>query len=481
MISLKQAAQPLPRNGTVVVEANPFVHRGPIRDPAYFHGRRQELSRAFDLLRQAQSVSILGPRQIGKTSFLFHLAHPTVCQAYGLAPERHCFVYVNCESWGDLARHELLDLLRQEMAEALRRAGHHLELHSSALPAGGYRAFEQAVRTVTAHQIQLVFMLDEFAALSANPHLDAQFFSGLRSLATRYGVAYITVSTEILLELTYSQTSVLSSPFFNFFAQLRLRPFSRSEAEQLLTNLAARGGLGFGQDTLDFLLELAGPHPFYLQLAAYHAFDCVGPGNVTLNETTREEVRRRFLAEVEPHWTYAWRNLSPKARKELALLPLTGQTDIQAVERLCDGGLALRRNEEVAFLSPTFQAFVARQPVPGLLQAPPVILDTEQRIALLAGQPLSLTPTEFDLLACLAGHAGQVIAHQEIEAQVWPGEYIEDPDRLKTGLKTLRRALGNAAGCIQNVRGVGYRFAPPLNESPPNRHSTLLNKKRTLL
>ena len=63
---------------------NPFFHRGPIRDPAYFFGRERETRLLLSLVRNAQSVSVLGQRRIGKSSFVLHAANPLVLQAHGL-------------------------------------------------------------------------------------------------------------------------------------------------------------------------------------------------------------------------------------------------------------------------------------------------------------------------------------------------------------------------------------------------------------
>jgi DNA-binding response OmpR family regulator len=91
-------------------------------------------------------------------------------------------------------------------------------------------------------------------------------------------------------------------------------------------------------------------------------------------------------------------------------------------------------------------------------------LDASQRLALLRGRPLALTPTEFNLLACLVERAGQVVQHRELQSHVWHDEAPLDLDveseRLRTTLRTLRRALGPDADCIHNVRGVGYTFFP---------------------
>jgi predicted AAA+ superfamily ATPase len=67
---------------------NPYFHRGPIRKPEHFFGRSQEVTNALSLLKKNQSVSIVGPRRIGKTSFLLHLAR--VLARYGL-PLDICF------------------------------------------------------------------------------------------------------------------------------------------------------------------------------------------------------------------------------------------------------------------------------------------------------------------------------------------------------------------------------------------------------
>lgn len=442
-----------------MTEANPFFHRGPIRDSAYFFGRYREVGRTLELLRGAQSVSIVGPRRIGKTSLLFQLSNPETRQQHHLPPERFCFVYIDCESWGDLEQNAFYTLLLQEMREALAAVDQPVVLQVSAVESNSYRVFEQAIRTVVGQGIQPVFLLDEFEALSANPHLDAHFFSGLRGLATRHSVAYVTVSTQRLLNLTYAQASTLSSPFFNFFAQIQLRPFPPSEAEALLAGLTNKSGITFTPATVGFLLDLAGPHPFLLQLAAYYAFEVKANKNAPLDDADRKVIRRHFLAEAEPHWIYAWNNLSAEEQKHLALLPLARQSDPEAGQRLEDAGLVQRRDEDFVPLSPAFQAFVIRQSVPGVLQAPPVTLDLEHRIAILCDRSISLTPLEFDLLVCLITHAGQVVSHRELESRVWSDAPVDHADRLKTALKSLRHALGENAGCIQNVRGIGYRFS----------------------
>ena len=150
-------------------------------------------------------------------------------------------MYVDCEPWGWLTAPEVHLSLLEELSEALDAgAAGQLALPSAPL---SYRAFERAIRDVARRGLYITLLLDEFEALGANPHLDADFFSGLRALATRHAISFVTASATPLLELTYTNRGVLSSPFFNFFAQLRLRLFSRTEAEALLSAPAPSTGV----------------------------------------------------------------------------------------------------------------------------------------------------------------------------------------------------------------------------------------------
>jgi len=57
---------------------NPFFYGGRITDPTRFVGRKAELGRIFAALEtahtgQLQSISVVGPRRIGKSALLYHL------------------------------------------------------------------------------------------------------------------------------------------------------------------------------------------------------------------------------------------------------------------------------------------------------------------------------------------------------------------------------------------------------------------------
>ncbi|WP_017592054.1 response regulator transcription factor [Nocardiopsis potens] len=78
------------------------------------------------------------------------------------------------------------------------------------------------------------------------------------------------------------------------------------------------------------------------------------------------------------------------------------------------------------------------------------------------GRPIDLSPTEFRLLAYLAGNAGQVVTRAQILENVWGGEYTGQSQVLETYISYLRRKLDRyGPPLIRTQRGVGYALRAP--------------------
>jgi DNA-binding response OmpR family regulator len=93
----------------------------------------------------------------------------------------------------------------------------------------------------------------------------------------------------------------------------------------------------------------------------------------------------------------------------------------------------------------------------------PLQVDADQHRAWMAGAEVVLSAREFALLECLVRRRGEVITPEDLVRAT----HGLDTDRGDAGallrplVRTLRRKLGYAAGemgCIENVRGVGYRL-----------------------
>jgi len=77
------------------------------------------------------------------------------------------------------------------------------------------------------------------------------------------------------------------------------------------------------------------------------------------------------------------------------------------------------------------------------------------------GEPVKLTPTEYNLLALLIKNAGRVLPYRTLLEQVWGWEYIDDVDYLRVYIWHLRRKLEpdpKNPRYVLTEHGVGYRF-----------------------
>ncbi|MEL7297109.1 MAG: winged helix-turn-helix domain-containing protein [Pseudomonadota bacterium] len=90
-------------------------------------------------------------------------------------------------------------------------------------------------------------------------------------------------------------------------------------------------------------------------------------------------------------------------------------------------------------------------------------LHLDTRDVLLHQQTVSLTTTEFDLLAYLARHAGQVLARETLFKALRGLEYDGLDRSIDVGISRLRKKLndsGETPRRIKTVRGKGYLFVP---------------------
>jgi len=93
-----------------------------------------------------------------------------------------------------------------------------------------------------------------------------------------------------------------------------------------------------------------------------------------------------------------------------------------------------------------------------------VELHPARRLVLKSGEPVHLTPKEFDLLHYLMSHAGLPITHSRLLHVVWGSEYANQVEYLRTFVRQLRKKLEDDAGnpkYLLTDSHVGYRFVDP--------------------
>ena len=85
-------------------------------------------------------------------------------------------------------------------------------------------------------------------------------------------------------------------------------------------------------------------------------------------------------------------------------------------------------------------------------------IDAASHRVFVNSEEVPLTPTEFRLLAALAGAPDRVLSRQSLLADVWGMQPNLETRTVDTHIKRLRVKLGQAARLIETVRGIGYRF-----------------------
>src|SRR5690606_14725226 len=81
-------------------------------------------------------------------------------------------------------------------------------------------------------------------------------------------------------------------------------------------------------------------------------------------------------------------------------------------------------------------------------------LDAGARRVWITGDEIHLTPTEFDLLVCLAAAPGDVLSRERLLAEVWGWAEASGTRTVDSHVKGLRAKIG--ADRIRTVHGVGY-------------------------
>jgi two-component system KDP operon response regulator KdpE len=90
-----------------------------------------------------------------------------------------------------------------------------------------------------------------------------------------------------------------------------------------------------------------------------------------------------------------------------------------------------------------------------------LVVDLNQRQVSVNGQPVSLTPTEYDLLRTLVRHAGKVLTHDQLLRAVWGTAYESETHMLQVNISNLRRKIEPnpvRPSYIITEPGVGYRL-----------------------
>ena len=93
-------------------------------------------------------------------------------------------------------------------------------------------------------------------------------------------------------------------------------------------------------------------------------------------------------------------------------------------------------------------------------------VDVDGRRVRRHGEVIHLTPTEFDLLVCLAERPGRVLTRERLLVDVWGYRDGSGARTVDSHVRALRRKLGDDV--VRTVHGVGYGLGEPNAEGTPD-------------
>lgn len=305
---------------------NPFIYGKPVPHE-YFVGREEEVTACFNTLAGPVrgSVAISGGSRVGKTSLLTYVAQIGAAEGWGQPHTTNRFVLLDCQSISRFSPtrfwHRVLDLLAHQVdtPSLLDKIAHLLtqeDLDSA--------HFEQVLEALHATGQSLVLLLDEFEWVvkkdARNLEATRDFLSGLRALInTTPNVLSLIIATRLPLNvLCQGIVADEGSPFYNNFIFRRLQPFRPHEVEQLIEQVLAHTNVVFDEQDQGYIRQIAGTHPFLVQLAGSLLFEAKSQ-NLPIADQYRS-IGIHFEEQARHHFGQLWDYSSPEEQTLLLLV-----------------------------------------------------------------------------------------------------------------------------------------------------------------
>jgi two-component system, OmpR family, KDP operon response regulator KdpE len=163
-------------------------------------------------------------------------------------------------------------------------------------------------------------------------------------------------------------------------------------------------------------------------------------------------------------WLRMFRGIS-----QVPVVVATARDDEQEIVRTLDAGADdyVVKPFSGAQLDARIRAVLRRGEAPraaGSVVVGDLTIDEASRVAMLGGAPLELSRLEFDLLAYLARHLGEVVTKRQLLNDVWRQPLGGGDKTIDVHVSWLRRKLGETAAApryLHTVRGVGIKLVVP--------------------
>ena len=209
-----------------------------------------------------------------------------------------------------------------------------------------------------------------------------------------------------------------------------------------------------------------------LEAAGYRAIVTADPEEVPrLLETHRPDLVLLDLLLPGMDGIELMRNL-PQLSDRRPVIFLSGYGRDETIARALESGAAdyIVKPFAPAELLARIEAALRRQSKPSRpYRMGKLVIDYDARRVTLAGEPVQLTATEYDLLSALSANAGRVSTYDYLMRRVWRSRRAGNTRIIRVFVRKLREKLGDDAKdptYIFTEPRVGYRMAGPEEEAP---------------
>lgn len=328
---------------------NPYSHMTPIRIAKMFFGRGEAAEYLCNAIIDRQSVAIIGPRRIGKSSLLACIGLPEIQQRVGWDLSQCLLIYLDLEEHLQRTPDSFFTFVCEQLSQQSREKLH-LDIHQES----GADRFSQLLGEMQSQGVHPVLVLDEFDSIVRNQQFNPDFFSFLRAQANAGKVSYITASFATLDRICHS--GIVGSPFFNIFSHHNLGPLTKDAALDLITVPSSEAGCVFTEVEVQFVLEQAGCHPFFIQRMCYFLFKNKSQSSALFD---LKKIIGQVYDELLPHFAYVWDHFDAEQHDQLKREVVQGSTQRKMPE-LSESALFrtfVRTKAKLAYSELNFEIF----------------------------------------------------------------------------------------------------------------------------
>ncbi len=336
----------------VINKKNPYQRGGKITSVEGFVGRQEDVKKIFEAIAYAnqKSISITGERKMGVSSLVYYITHKEVQKHYLRNPDEYIFAYIECPKNPNFTLEEFFLLFYHNLDPSGK-------MTQGIAPT--YDGFRKLLGAIDRTQKCLVLVIDEIDNLAKNESFDIYFFDLLRFVDENYNIIEV-VSSHTPLSIALKGKEYPEKPFSDIFINDSLSHFSPIDVKELLLRSTKSGGPSF-EPYIQLIIELAGYHPYLLQVACSIIFDLlVVSSNSPLNV---DAVKQKFAMEVRDIFQSYWDGFTMDERIVIADLVegrRNARMNILTMKELARRGLIIDLEKTPRIFSEAFKEFVIK-------------------------------------------------------------------------------------------------------------------------